>query len=229
MREAHRTVVGGALGVLLGALPPAGAAAQLPLPDLRSHPPAVAAAVPWPTAIESHYTRIHFGGGAGRRTVDGVGLRLVFGHRPLDDGDGGDGPAGTTTRAGLARRTELALFATHARETARRPRGERLATTSVGVAADLRPLDRPVASRVDPFVSLGVGVLRTRDAVLAPPMTLRWPPRRAEITRSSAALMPGVGTRLLLTPRLALQAEARDLYARGQHNVAFGAGLRLGL
>jgi hypothetical protein len=226
MREARRTVLGGALGVLLGALPLTGAGAQVPIPDLRFQPPAAAATIPRPTAIESHYTRIRFGGAAGRRTVDGVGLRLVFGARPLDD-EVGDA-AGTTTRAGLARRTELALFATHARES-RRPHDERLATTSLGVAADLRPLARPVASRIDPFVSLGVGLLRTRDAELAPPMTLRWPPARVERTRSSAALLPGVGTRLLVTPRVALQAEARDLFSRGRHNVAFGTGLRLSL
>lgn len=227
MREARRTVLGGALGVLLGALPLTGAGAQVPIPDLRSQPRAAATTIPRPTAIESHYTRIHFGGDDGRRTVDGVGLRLVFGHRPLDDA--GDGDLGAGTRDDLARRTELALFATHARESARRPHDLRLATTSLGLAADFRPLARPLARRIDPFVSLGLGVLRTRDAVLAPPMTLRWPPERVERTRSTAALVPGVGTRLFLTPRIALQAEARDLYARGRHNVAFGAGLRLGL
>jgi hypothetical protein len=60
-------------------------------------------------------------------------------------------------------------------------------------------------------------------------MTLRWPPGRVERTRSTGALLPGAGLRLLVTPRMALQAEARDLYARGAHNVAVGTGLRLTL
>jgi hypothetical protein len=219
MRVTRRRVVGGALGVLLGALPLTGAGAQLPIPDLRFDAPAATATVPRPTAIEPLYTRIRFGGDGGRRTADGVGVRLVFGRRSLDDGEGDR----------LARRTELAVFATHARESAPRPHDQRLSTTSLGLAADLRPLARPLAGRLDPFVSLGLGLLRTRDAALAPPPALRWPPVRVERTRSTAALLPGVGARLPLTSRVALQAEARDLIARGHHNVAVGAGLRLSL
>ena len=220
MRESRRTVVAGALGVLLGALPLTRAAAQVPIPDLRFTPPAATATIPRPTAIEPLVTRIRFGGEGGRRTADGVGLRLVFAPRPLEDDD---------EASGLASRTELAAFATHARETARRPHDQRFATTSLGLSADLRPLARPLVGRLDPFVSLGVGLLRTRDDAFAPPLTLRWPPERVERTRSTGALLPGAGLRVLVTGRIALQAEARDLYARGAHNVAVGTGLRVAL
>ena len=223
MRDTRRTVLGGALGVMLGALPVAGAGAQLPIPDVRyQQPPAIAATLPRPTAVESHFTRIRMDGGSGRRTADGVGVRLVFGHRLLED----DSEPRT-----LVHRTELALFATHAREP-RAPHDARLTTTTAGIAADLRPLAEPIAGRLEPFVSLGAGVLRTSDSELAPPFTLRWPPQRIERTHASAALLPGIGARLLVTPRIAVQAEAHDLWSLGprtHHDIAMGTGLRVAL
>jgi hypothetical protein len=222
MRHLGRTVLGGALGVVLGALPIHRLHSQVPIPDLGAQPPRAAAGIPRPTAVESQVARIRFGGDTRQRTADGFGVRLVYGRRGLlDDED--------EARSPLARRGEVALFVTHAREPRREGDGR---WTSAGLALDLRPLEQPLLGRIDPFVSLGGGVLRETRSAWAPPLSWRTPPARLEQTRTGAALLPGAGLRVHVTPRIAVQAEARDLlslHAPSRHNVAVGTGLRFNL
>ena len=217
-------LLGGALGVMLGALP-SEAGAQSPNPDLRAQQaPAVQATLPRPTALESHFTRIRVGSEAGRRTADGIDVRVAFARRAADVMHDDDASA-------LARRTELTIFLTHARD-AGGARDDALSTTIFGAGLSLRPLPQPLAGRLDPFVALGAGLLRTTESVLAPPTSLRLPPRRVDVATSSAAIVPEAGLRLLVSSRLALQAQARDVAAlgpRGRHDVAFGTGLRVAL
>jgi len=97
LRFASR-LLGGALGVMLGALP-SGADAQIPIPDLHAQQaPAVETALPRPTALESHFTRIRIGGEGGRRSADGIDVRVAFARRPLRDVRGNDRP-GVAQRA----------------------------------------------------------------------------------------------------------------------------------
>jgi len=120
---------------------------------------------------------------------------------------------------------------TRARD-AGRADGDRLSTTVLGAGLSVRPLPQAIAGRLDPFISLGAGLLRTTEAVPAPPVSLRLPPRRVDVTTSSAAIVPEAGLRLLVSSRLAVQAQARDVAAlgpRARHDVAFGTGLRVAL
>lgn len=221
MRQIRRTVLGGALGVMLGAIASPGLQAQVPVPDLRAQVPRASTGIPWPTAIESQFARMRVDGVGRERTADGFSVRLVYGARGADDAD--------EERSWLARRTELAVFLARAREPRREGDGR---WTTAGIAADLRPLERPIGGRLEPFASLGVGLLRETEAAWVMPTSLRFPPAREARTRSGAALLPGAGLRLRLTPRLALQAEARDLVALREevrHNLLFGTGLRVDL
>jgi hypothetical protein len=110
------------------------------------------------------------------------------------------------------------------------------------VAADLAPFGAPLAGRVDPFVSLGAGALRTstRARALLPAPTAR--PEvpvaarasdapRGPRTSTSVLLAPAVGARLWLRPDLAVQGDLRQLVTVGgggrRFHPAFGTGVRL--
>ena len=196
-----------ALGVMLGALSPRPAGAQLeprPLPWTGTRP-----------ALELGYTQLRFDVARGTPLrAEGVGGRLMW------------NLAGVTGReGGLAARTGVGLFATFAPQQ-RFGGPARVSTTTAGAAADVRPLAAPLFGRVDPFLSLGAGALRTsRSAGLSPS-----PSPLMGDARTSFTLTPGVGTTLQLGRQLALQGEVRDFVTfrdAARHNVALGAGLRL--
>jgi hypothetical protein len=197
----RRIVLSAALGVLLGAVPPGVLHGQAvtKLPGLRP-------------SFESFHMRIHFDGGS--LSADGLGARLMWHVAPL---------VGSTST--LARRTELGVFGAY---TPKRtiPTAVDASSYQLGLAGDLRPFVTPLGGRVDPFVSLGAGVLFTHApaATVAPPSPL--------FARSTAmfAMTPAVGTRLFVLPNLALQGDVRDLMALDggvRHNTALAAGVRL--
>ena len=218
----RRSILVGALGVTLGALP--------------VHPIDAQALIDWSGArqsVESFYTRIAFDAGGHRRTADGIGGRLMWQPWLLSG-----------VPSSLAGRTSLGVWATYTPEDDG-DGGPGFSTLALGGAVDVRPLDAPLG-RIDPFVSLGAGVLYTRETpgvanvffpfepiafeTLAPePFARRSPAVR---TRTAFTLSPGVGARIPLGARTALQADVRDLMAfdgRARHNVALGVGVRIAL
>ena len=117
-----------------------------------------------------------------------------------------------------------------------------------GLQGDLRLFARPLAERVDPLLSLGVGELRTtyeeREPLVVAPSP--WSIRRllapevrplvlaAPVTRrvTRTAISPGIGARFLLAPGLALRSDLRDVVlpqSSQRHNLALSAGLSLAL
>lgn len=216
----RRWLLVAALGVMLGVLPVRPAAGQY----FVARPPSWGGALP---AAEVSYTHVRFTGEDGRLGTDGIGARLMW--RP-------SGTVGAT--ATLRDRTDVGVWATYTPERVLDP-GARVSTLAVGAAADVRPLAAPLGARLDPYLSLGAGVLRTHvdplTAAAAPPAARASAGFRSplfERSTSAFALVPGVGARVAVTPAVALQAEVRDLIAfRGgaRHNVAVGAGVRLTL
>ena len=91
-----------------------------------------------------------------------------------------------------------------------------------GAQADLRVTRRPVAGRVDPFLSLGVGasrLLEGRERLLAP-------------ARTHLSVAPGVGLRFRLRPGFGLRGDARqvlDFHDGVKRNLELSGGLSLGV
>ena len=198
-----RILLVGALGVLLGGLTPATARAQL-MPT-------------WPgvrPALEGFYTQLRFDGARDVR-VDGLGAKLMW--NPALTAD-------PSSDSWLARHTAVGLFGVYTPE-----RDLGFSTVHGGVVADVRPFAGMIGGRVEPFVSLGAGALRTNVERLAP---IRRDAPSPLLARSvtTATLVPGVGARVMLTPGIALQGDLRDVMTfRGdtRHNTAFGVGLRV--
>ena len=204
----HLALVG-ALGVLLGA-------AGTPL-DAQ-----VSTAVDSPlyrASFDGMYTRLRFDtdGGSDRMIAEGLGAKLMW--TPA---------AGNRWASGILGRTDVGLYATWAADRDFLGPKVDLRAFTLGVATDVRPFPTPLLGRVEPFLSLGAGVLHTE--ISRPPLTAPHP--LLDRSRTAFTVTPGVGTRLRLTPRLALQGDVRDLmtFRDGtRHNVAWGAGVRLGL
>jgi len=204
MRDRHM-LLAAALGVMLGAGPAAG----------QTLPAAPGWSATRP-ALEAGYTRLRLDGDGRAPTVNGVGARLMWNLAP-----------GVARDAGLRARTDLGLYSAF---TPRQAPGAapRFSTLAAGVAADVRPFAAPLFGRVDPFVSLGSGVLRTDVAGARPAAGAPSPLIAA--SRTAFTLTPGAGVRVPLSPALALQGDARNFvtFRDGtRQNWAFGAGLRL--
>lgn len=190
----------GALGVLLGASTASDLGGQVAVRLNRG-----------PTSVDSYYSQLHLAGSAGALRTDGLGMRIMW-NRDLH---------------GRSARTELGVYGTYTPE---RPFGHRLrfSTLAVGVAGDTRLTAEPLLGRVDPFVSLGAGILRTNVAQLYGPA----PTPLVDGSRSAFTITPGVGTRLMLSRRLAAGAEMRQLIAfdrAARQNRVASVGARLGL
>ena len=198
----RRSILVGTLGVMLGALPLQTAHGQTG--SWWNHRP----------AVEGQYTQIRFDGDNSTLSADGVGGKLMWSPAPL-----------AASPSSLVGRTSAGLYGTYTPAQAVTS-STRFSSLSVGAVTEMRPLEAPVLGRVEPFVSVGAGLLRTnveRGVSPAPSPLL-------DRSRSAFTLTPGVGTRVRLTPGLALQGEVRDLVTfrtDTRHNVAFGAGLRL--
>jgi hypothetical protein len=194
-----RMLFAGALGVMLGAAP---LSAQTAAPWQGRQP-----------AIDGHYTRLTLDARE-RLVADGVGGRLMWSAiRPED--------AGTSW---LADRTSIGLFGAYTPD-----QDLGFSTVHLGAVVDLQPVPTPLAGRVTPFASLGVGALRT-NVSLRTPAALRTRSPLTEHTNTTPTLAPGAGLRVALAPGLALQGDVRDVmtFRRDtRHNVALEVGLRL--
>jgi hypothetical protein len=206
-----RILLVAALGVLLSGSLPTDARAQLAFDTGARIAPS------WPgrrPALEGFYSQQRFDG-AGAPRADGLGAKLMW--NPALTAD-------PSNASWLARHTAVGLYGVYTPE-----RELGFSTVHGGVVADVRPLAGLVAGRVEPFVSLGAGALRTnvRDDA-ATRRTAPSPLLAKSVT--TATLMPGIGARVMLTPGVALQGDLRDVMtfrAGTQHNTAFGVGLRL--
>ena len=199
----RRTALVAALGVLLGALP-ATARAQEGSGWFAGRP-----------SIETSYTQLRLDSDGPAMNAGSFGGRLMWSPTPLV----GAAPS-------LAGRTALGLYGMYAPERTFGP-VLKFSTFGFGAVADVRPLSAPLGGRVDPFLSLGTGLLHTAVDVSVAPS----PSPLVAGSRTAFTLTPGLGMRVLLTPGLALQGDVRDLVTfRGdtRHNLGFGAGLRLG-
>lgn len=219
-----RMLLVGALGVLLGV--------SIPHPVGGQVMPRWAGPLP---AVEGFYTRIGLGTGGRTARVDGVGGRLMWALVPPAE-------AATSDASWLARHTAVGLFGAYTP-----PQSLGVSTTQVGLAVDLTPYSAPLAGRVEPFVSLGAGVMRTTAVPGALP--IRRAPRAIGVTPAGVVpvaralapaggvdnaaflVVPSVGARVQLRPGVALQADVRNAltFAGGatRRHPAVGTGLRL--
>jgi hypothetical protein len=193
-------VLVGALGVMLGALPTRGLDAQ----------------AAWSTrpALEGSYTQFRLDADGPTVSAGGVTGRVMWSAAGVLDAV----PA-------LAGRTDVGVYGTYAaaQATGANPG---FSMYGAGAVADVRPFASPLAARLDPFLSLGAGVLHTNVGNGFPRPSS---PLLAE-SRAAFTLTPGAGARVLLLPNVALQGDVRDVmtFRSGtRHNVAFGAGLRV--
>ena len=198
----RRMLLVGGLGVMLGALP---------IQSLSGQTASSWSGRPW---VEGFYTQIRFDSDGSTLNANGIGGRLMW------------SPASTVEgTSSLVSRTDLGFYGTYTPER-RFAQDYRFSSVGVGGVADVRPFAAPLAGRVDPFLSLGAGVLHSyvdRGTGPAPSPLLRdsW---------TSFALTPGIGARVPLTTNVALQGDVRDIITfrnDTRHNVAFGVGLRL--
>ena len=121
----------------------------------------------------------------------------------------------------LRSRTSVGLAAAYSRQRI----GPTVTTHYLGGEADVELLPEPIAGRLSPFVSLGVGALRTDSTV---PALVN--PRGHDRMTVSLALSPGAGMRLGLGRGLGIRADVRDVvtfHDGTRHNPAFGVGLSL--
>ena len=210
----RRTVYLAALGVTLGVFPVTPATAQ---PNTRS---AERGAIP---ELQVNYTQIRFDAGDRKLGASGVGARVMW--QPLATADGS---------SSLLDRTSVGAFATYTPE---HTFSSDIAFRSLGVGAalDVRPLSAPIASRLDPYVTLGLGAMHTgvRHAPSSPAPAL--------LRRSTTdfTTMYGLGAAARLAPRLGIRGDVQDLVTFGsdairstldtRHNLAFSAGFQFSL
>lgn len=210
--------------------------AMLPIPVAAqvTTPGAARLATRAPVTVEQYLSRARLDptvAGAPAR-LTGVGARVLW---PVSRAGGGE--------ATLSSRLAVGGFATYAP-----PGGERVGAAHYGLAADLRLRAAPIAGRIDPLVSLGIGALRARreSAVAAspgmspacfrpldlaahdaPPCARRTAPGAAEaVTRAAAS--PAAALRIALSPRVALRTDLRDVIVyrgRARHNAELAVGL----
>lgn len=127
------------------------------------------------------------------------------------------------------------------------PADDRGVTTSqVGALVDLSLGGRPVAGRVEPLLSLGVGAFRTRwddpwlggRAMCVRPLDVGGErdraclgtPARRRAPATHPAVSPAVGARVGLLPGVALRVDARDLVVytgKPRHSFELTTGLSL--
>jgi hypothetical protein len=199
-----------------------------------------------PVILEGFVSHYRLAGGHDARTLDGFGGRILWPlARPASAEDDPLGPGSS-----LGQRVAVGFFAVHTPERDARPE-----TWHYGAQADLHLTKGALAGRLEPLLSLGAGAFREDLSVpeLRSPFRQSWrvaadpsrwravdlvvdPPETNSAPRSGrstrAAVTPGVGVRLRLTPALAVRADARDVVVLGgapRHNVELAAGISLRL
>lgn len=195
----RRSLLVGVLSVMLGALPAHRAVAQVDVVPVWGARP----------ALEGSYTQLRFDGADAR--AEGLAGRLMWGAAPI--------PGAPSS---LVSRASAGLFAAY---TPAQDLG--FSTLQVGLVADVRPFS--IGGRVDPFLSLGAGALRTSVAPGRAAEAVAVTPR-ADRSNTTLALTPGIGARVNLGPGVSVHGDVRDVvtFRRDtRHNVAIGAGVRL--
>ncbi len=140
-------------------------------------------------AIEPIYSRLNrnFGSGVDDKSLSGYGGRLWINLSPFS------GPS-----SNLIGKTALALFDVYS------PPGDGVSVVHYGAELDVHATDVPYGLILDPFISLGGGVLRTRTATS----------NRAGATPGTVnkfAFTPGVGVRIPLFNHLQGRTDFRDV------------------
>ena len=173
-----------------------------------------------------------------RIRVDGAGARVLRALAPLPE----DGALR------LPQRFALGGFVTYA------PRDDAGVTTlHYGATTDFRLRSQPIAGRIEPLLSLGVGAFRTQRDITreqrVPVLCLRptdisglgassfcggrtadraFTARPQVVTSTNLAVSPALAFRVWLVPDLALRADVRDVvvYRGGpRHNVELATGV----
>ena len=226
-----RTCIGGLLAAVAALLAVAAtpAGAQLPRPDLIGRTDGRL----W---LDGFFSRYHVTAELPSR-VPSVGGRAMW--WLASPGDPGASP--------IARRVALGGFVVRTTD-AGAPE-----LSHVGLEADLRVLERPIAGALDPMLTLGAGFMRfaerSRGGDMRPLTPYTWLPgpgegtapdaaspwRRAPARRASGAqriagvaLSPGLGARLGILPGIVLRADARRVVlvpSGAPHGVELSAGL----
>ncbi|MGI8766958.1 MAG: hypothetical protein ACR2KM_10705 [Gemmatimonadaceae bacterium] len=151
-------------------------------------------------AIEPVYSRLSrdFGSGLDKKSLNGYGGRLWINLAPFS------GPS-----SNLIGKTALALFSVYS------PPGDGVSVVHYGAELDVHATNVPYGLILDPFVSLGGGVLRTRtttgNAVGAMPGTV-----------NKFAFTPGVGLRIPLLNHVQGRADFRDALVFGDQDGTSG-------
>jgi hypothetical protein len=210
---------------LLAAL---GACAATPLPVMAQLGPPVR------TVLEGYVARsqLHRSVAGSPARLAAVGARLLV---PVEQ-------LAAAAPRWLAERVDVGAFLSTAATDART-----LAARHYGAQADVRLTSRPLAGRIEPLASLGIGGFRARleeprvarplgAACLAPAdpgaapgarcLALGQPEQAPAV--ESFALSPALGARLTLVPGVALRVEARDLVVHRdgpRHNLELALGL----
>ncbi|MBV9774846.1 MAG: hypothetical protein JO040_12910 [Gemmatimonadetes bacterium] len=179
-------------------------------------------------ALEYFVARNRMALGSGTTKLDGFGGRMMW--------------SLASTTAPLGSRAWLGGYVVHT------PEDENdAAMWHYGVQTDLRVAREPLAGRVAPLVSLGVGAVRVAEPVrqLVPalkPMVELGPdgrmgefaPRSAVVgrreldTRTSLSVVPGVGARVRLVPGLDFRSDVRmliDFRDRTTRNLEVSGGI----
>jgi hypothetical protein len=102
---------------------------------------------------------------------------------------------------------------------------------------DVAPFARPLAGRVEPFVSLGAGALhaRARGVLATRPSPRPFAPGAVQVAAPSWArteflLVPAAGARIQVRPGVQVQGDVRRLVTFGggpRQQSAVGTGVRL--
>lgn len=147
-------------------------------------------------AIEPIYSRLYrdLGAGLDSRALNGYGGRLWINLAPF---------AGPSSR--VISKTAIALFSIYS------PPGNGLSVVHYGAELDVHTTDVPYGLILDPFISLGGGVLRTRT-------TLNNTVGATAGTVNKFAFTPGVGIRIPLLNRLQGRTDLRDVIVFGDQD-----------
>lgn len=139
-------------------------------------------------AIEPIYSRLSrdMGSGLGKQSLNGYGGRLWINLAPFS------GPSRNVIGS-----TALALFSVYS------PPANGVSVVHYGAELDVHTTDVPYGLILDPFISLGGGVLRTRA-------TTKNTAGAVPGTVNKFAFTPGVGLRIPLWNRLQGRADIRD-------------------
>lgn len=140
-------------------------------------------------AIEPIYARtgLDLGGPKGRVWENGYGARLWINTAPFV------GPG-----VGLGSKVGIGLFSIYS------PPSHGISTVHYGGELDIHTTDVPYGGFIDPFITLGAGVMRTKTGAVN---DFSLPAQKV----NKFALTPGVGIRIPLLNHLQARADARDV------------------